>query len=384
MTQRRQKRDGLGARHANKLLLAGLVAVACYNYWLFRRDKVSLREKSDIEALPAPETWPRLPKVSVLVAAWNEEANIHRHIRSFKELRYPHKQLVLCAGGTDRTYAMAAEWAGSDVTVLEQRAGEGKQRALRRCLDSAGGKVVFLTDADCLLDDEPFERTIYPIVIGREKVCTGGSRPFPEMMTVPFVVAQAAPNLYSTFHAPTYASGLLGRNCAIDRRLLESSRGLDAPAATGTDYVLAKMVSRTGARIRHLPESRIATEYPTTVQGYLRQRRRWLRNVALHGWRFGATDEMQASLFTSLVGLAMLVLPLSTFVLGKAGIVAWLVLLTHAFLSRLRYLRFTETILGYRNTWRQVLIQVPALLLDFVAWSRPLLDYVRKDSHKVW
>lgn len=376
--------NALLVQFSGTLLLAGVAGVAWHNYRLWQRDKVLLKEKVHTVPLRPPEMWPRRPTVSVLVAAWNEEANVERHVRSFGALRYPHRELILCAGGRDRTYAVAAGLTGDRVTVLEQRLGEGKQRALRRCLERARGTVVFLTDADCLFDDDSFERTIYPVVTRRERVCTGGSRPYPEMKIVPFVVAQAVPQLYNSYHGTPYAPGLLGRNCAIDRRLLEACRGLDAPAPTGTDYVLAKTIDRAGVRIRQVPESRIATEYPITVQEYVRQRRRWLRNVALYGWRFGARDEVRASLTTSAVGLGMLALPVSAAVFGRISVVAWLVLLTHAFLSRLRYLHFATAVEGFHSTWQHVVFQIPALFLDFVAWSRPLLDYVVRGGENEW
>src|SRR5262249_44241137 len=184
--------------------------------------------------------------VSVLVAAWNEATNIDRHIQSFLELRYPNKELILCAGGGDSTYQQASRWSNAQVAVLKQQPGEGKQRSLRRCLKRAGGEVIFLTDADCMLSDEAFERTLHPVVCGVEQACSGTHRPFPEQIVKPFVTIQAASQIYSAMHGPAYSAGLSGANCAIERSLLERSGGLNVSATTGTDYVLAKMLTRAG------------------------------------------------------------------------------------------------------------------------------------------
>ena len=67
-----------------------------------------------------------LPKVSVLVAAWNEADIIREHIQSFLGLHYPNKELILCAGGEDGTYRIAREQGHTKVKVLEQQRGEGK------------------------------------------------------------------------------------------------------------------------------------------------------------------------------------------------------------------------------------------------------------------
>ena len=98
----------LANRHAGKLLVVGLVGVAFYNWRQWQKDKAFLAVRSEPEPLPPLETWPELPLVSVLVAAWNESEHIDRHIQSFLALRYPHKELVLCAGGNDDTYERAA------------------------------------------------------------------------------------------------------------------------------------------------------------------------------------------------------------------------------------------------------------------------------------
>ncbi len=289
-------------RWALPLWLVGVAAVGALNYRLWRRDKALAAARGEPEPLPPLEGWPERPLVSVLVAAWNEAAGIDAHIESFRSLRYPRVELVLCAGGDDGTYERAGRHAGPAVTVLRQRPGEGKQRALARAFAASRGEIIFLTDADCRLADEPFERTLFPLIVGGEAAATGGSRPFDEQLADPFAFSQAAAQLYAARPGPEYATGILGRNAALRRSLLAATAALDAPAATGTDYVLAKTLIAAGARIRNVPDSLMPTEYPTAAREYLRQQRRWLRNVALHGRRFGAMDEMRASLRTSLVG----------------------------------------------------------------------------------
>ncbi|MBE2234080.1 MAG: glycosyltransferase [Anaerolinea sp.] len=371
-------------RWALPLGLLGLAAVAVYNARLWPRDRAFLAARPEPQPLPPLEAWPDLPLVSVLVAAWNEAAHVERHIASFQALRYPHKELVLCAGGDDGTYALASRLAGPAVRVLRQAPGEGKQRALARAFPEARGEIIFLTDADCLLADEPFERTLWPVAAGAEQVTTGGSRPFDQQLADPFVFTQAAAPLYASLHGPEYASGILGRNCAARRALLAQTAALDAPAPTGTDYVLAKTLLATGARIRHAPESLMPTEYPTTARAYLRQQRRWLRNVALHGRRFGALDEARASLQSSLVGLAMLLWPGLGLLLSPWLLAVWGILVGQALFARLRYLSFAGAVLKRPVQPADVSWQGPLLLLDFVAWAQPLVDYLRSQDRWRW
>lgn len=365
-------------RLAWPLGLLGLIGVAAYNWRLWQQDKEALAAKADPPPLPPPEEWPALPVVTVLVAAWNEAGFIGRHIESFLALRYPRKELVLCAGGADGTYERAMPYAGPQVTVLRQRPGEGKQRALARSLPQARGEVVFLTDADCLLDDDAFERTLYPVTAGEEQVCSGSSRPLAEQMDNPFVVTQAASHLYGSLRAPDYASGLLGRNCAVRRDLLQRSRGFEAPAPTGTDYVLAKELARCGACIRHEAQSRIVTDYPEEPLSYMRQQRRWLRNLFFWGLRYRDWSHVRHAVKASFAGLVGLFMPLSTILLGRTGPVGWLLLLLHTTLARTRYVKlmFDEI--------PSPLALSRAIFADFTAWSMLWIDLLHPTRRKQW
>lgn len=385
MTGHRQ-RWGWPWRHAAERLAwtLSLLGVILYNWRRWRQDEAFLAQKGKPPPWPPPHRWRTLPPVSVLVAAWNEAENVERHIHSFLALRYPHKELILCAGGPDGTYALSRRYKGPQVTILRQRYGEGKQRALARCFSLARGDIVFLTDADCFLDDEVFERTLYPVATGEEEVCSGSSRPLAQQMNNPFVVSQAASHLYTSLHKPEYVSGLLGRNCALRRMLLQASCGLEAFAPAGTDYVLAKEVLNCGARIRAVPHSRIRTRYPDSAKRYVRQQRRWLRSVAVHGWRYGAKHEMCTSLRTSLTGAIMLLLPLVGFQARPWLLRVWSLLLLQALLARLRYLCFLSSMLERPLRVGDVVWQGPLLLLDFVAWTQPLADYVRKRNMWEW
>jgi cellulose synthase/poly-beta-1,6-N-acetylglucosamine synthase-like glycosyltransferase len=358
------------------LTLFGLIYVALTNWRSWQRDKVLLEKVKSPPLRPPLAKWPKQPIVSILVAAWNETDLIERHIESFVSLRYPHKELVLCAGGQDGTYTLAKRYEGACVRVLEQKPGEGKQRALARAFPQTKGEIIFLTDADCLLDDDTFERTLYPVASGAEQVATGGSRPLPEQLSNPFVVSQAASQLYANLRNPDYGGGLLGRNTAVHRELLARSRGLEAPAPSGTDYVLAKMLLRAGARIRQNPHSRVATRFPTTAADYMRQQRRWLRNVAIHGIHFGVVDEARAAVQTSLLAALMLLLPFAWPLVGLLALGGWLLLLSHALLARLRYRRVVTPLL--RIAWKPgPAEQLRFFVLDLLTWIQPLHDYVR-------
>jgi glycosyltransferase involved in cell wall biosynthesis len=320
----------------------------------------------------------------VLVAAWDEAEMIAEHIASFAALRYPHKEFILCAGGDDGTLRMAREHEGEGVRVLEQVAGEGKQRSLQRCLAQASGEIIFLTDADCLLDDDSFERTLQPLLCGGEQVATGASRPLARQLHHPFVIHQWCTDLYVQARQPQWSTGLLGRNCALRRDVLEGVGGFAAEVRTGTDYYLAKLVLQAGRRIRYVRDSAVATRYPETFASYWRRQSRWVRNLLLHGPAFGDQQLIRAAQSTTAIGLALLVLPLGGALAGALGarsaagwlLAVWSVALWHTFLARLRYIGFARLYRGLPVSWPVYALLPLHMFVDFVAWVAPLADRI--------
>jgi cellulose synthase/poly-beta-1,6-N-acetylglucosamine synthase-like glycosyltransferase len=367
---------------AGWLFLGGLVVVALWNWWKWRQDRALALRLRDRK--PEPVQLQATPKVSVLVAAWNEADIIQEHIKSFLRLRYPNKELILCAGGPDGTCEIARQYAGEQVVVLEQQPGEGKQRALQRCLERASGEVIFLTDADCLLSDEAFERTVAPIVDEGEFIATGVSRPLSEQRTHPFVLHRWFADVYGLTRWGRYTDGILGRNAALRRDVLEAVGGFEADVRTGTDYYLAKQVLRYGYPIRHVPDSAVETAYPETLRGYQRQQTRWLRNVVMHGLRFGAYGEAVRCVVPSILGALMVVGPVFGLLLGRVVLVVSLLAWLYVFLSRLRYIRFNEQVTGYHFP-RSGYLRLPGYMLaDFIIWTWTLLQYPFKSWRSQW
>lgn len=366
--------------YVNLLVFAGLTAgVAAVQGMRWSRDR-RLRPPECHGGVALP---PHPPKVSLLVAAWNEAALLPRHLESFKRLRYPNRELVLCAGGTDGTYALAAASRSEYVVVLEQRPGEGKQRALRQCFEHATGDLFFLTDADCELDDESFEATLAPLLHDGARAVTGGSRPLDRQMKSPFVMQQWYIDRYVRAHWGRTTDGILGRNAAFTRDAIEASGSFQYEAPTGTDYVMAKRLREAGVTILHAPTSQVASEHASDFGTYRKQQSRWLRNVVLHGIRFRVYGEAARGLAPSVLGMVMIVGtpvavwagPLSTALAAAA----WLFVI----LNRVRYVRTGERLTG--TSLGAPYWQIPLfVLIDFAVWALVLFDYPVKAIRTRW
>lgn len=362
------------------LFVLGAALIAAVNAWKWCADRaLAVRIASRTEPVPALNDY---PLVSVLVAAWNEAPVIARHIEAFQKLRYPERELILCAGGSDDTYQLASRSQPAGICVLEQRPGEGKQRALGRCLERAGGELIFLTDADCLLDDESFERTLAPLINEAAAASTGASHPLDEQRRRPFILHRWFTDVYDQAHRGATTEGILGRNAALQRAALEAVGGFQARVHTGTDYHMAKLLRQQGYPIRYARSS-VATAFASTLRAYWKQQSRWLRNVVTHGLKFRAYREVAACLLPSLVGVVMLFGALPALLLGRVFLMLWGWLWLYALFSRARYMRFGEIVTGNRFSYGYALLPI-YMAIDFAIWASILLQYPFRRGRVQW
>lgn len=368
--------------HTLDIFVGGLGLIVAHNLRRWQRDR-ELAEQLRSERARTPSLT-RTPKVSALVAAWNEGGRVDDHIRSFRSLRYPNVELILCAGGNDDTFQRAARYAGDRVVVIEQRPGEGKQRALARCFERATGEIIFLTDADCLYQDDALESLLQPLIEEGEQVATGASRPLDEQLEKLLPAYLWTIDVASTARSTRYVEGILGRNAALTRQAIDRSGGLDFPARTGTDYHLAKRLIRSGFAIRHVRTSVVPSKYPEQLGAYRRQRSRWLRNLLIHGGRYGSARDVALTLQTMLAGTLMVLAPLSAPMAGRWVLVSWAWLVAQALGSKLRYALFTARVYR-RPISARMLVGLPWLTIaDFAVWASPIYDLLSAGRREQW
>lgn len=370
-------------RHAEWLLAGGLMAAIVVNWLQWRRDK---RAVQCLGAQPTePPVLSKTPRVSILVPAWNEAANIGPCIESVLALRYPDKELVVCAGGNDGTLGIAQRYAGSSVIVLEQYQGEGKQRALQRCFERATGEIIFLTDADCLLDDDCFERTLAPLITDGEDAATGSRRPLNRQLGSALVAYQWSHHVYLEGTLPEYVDALYGINAVVRHEVLERIGEFTAEAPIGTDYHLCRQLLAAGYHIRFVRDSRVQTAYRVTLPGYWRQQSRWFRNRFVHGLSFRAWSQVLGCLRAGLAALFMLGVPLTGGLGRKPLWYLWVAAVCHLILSQARFTQFAQLYGGLRlaRRWQYVLF-APYMIVGWIAMARGLVDSLLPSRRGKW
>jgi len=276
--------------------------------------------------VPAWKPPPDAPLVSFLVPSWNGGPNVEAFVKSFGSLSYPNKELVLAVGGDDGSLAAARACAGQSVVVLEQRAGEGKQASLQRCLEASHGSILYLSDIDCRPSDDAVHALLAELIEDRADAVTGPSRPLDAQLDDAFVRVQWAVERATQPATPSTTQGLLGRNAAVGRDALLAARAFTVEVPSGTDYTLAKELLRSGTTITFVPGAPMPTEYPEQWRTYVRKQARWIRNVATLAPKYGEVSEQRAAAVTIALPFAIGALLL----LGSAGLGAALVIASFA------------------------------------------------------
>ena len=359
-------------QHTGKLLGLGMAWLGRKFYRQWHDDKNEIAQKPFPAPVPPFTQWPSRPHVSLLVAAWNEEAYLEGFLDSFANLGYPNKELILVAGGSDKTVELAQKWAGPQIKVLQQIPGEGKFNALHRNLSQASGSVILLTDADCLLTSAHVERLIYPIISGKAQATTGPFRPLSSTQFAhPFIWVQWATISYShrSFGSTQpYVPFMIGPNCAITRSLLEVCwAGIDR-APIELDRHLALSAQRMGQQILYVKGSDVNTDYHVSLLRYILQRSRWHRTSVILHYEFGDRRWIRIiqNSIKSTVMLCLLLLPL---LLGPVGVVICILLWARSFRRYLHALlyfhRDEQSKLSSRHLWAAFKL----MIADFIAWA---------------
>ncbi|WP_310392218.1 glycosyltransferase [Hymenobacter sp.] len=243
-------------------------------------------------AVPAGSP-PATCRVSILLAARDEELALPRCLASLRALDYPAELLEILVGddaSTDRTAAVAAAamrgWAGRfRIIPIVEPMGEarGKANVLAHLAREATTDFFFITDADIavpptwiaalLAHAAPDVGTVTGITAVR------GPRVFDQLQGLDWLLSLSLVQVVSDGGRPVTA---MGNNMLVIRAAYEVTGGYEAlPFSVTEDFALFKAVVAAGYGFRHAfsPAARADSLPVPTWSGLLKQRRRWLRGV---------------------------------------------------------------------------------------------------------
>lgn len=262
------------------LIFCGLTLLSNVLMYLifFRRESPGL----------APKIW---PKVSVLVAARNEENNIAACLDSLLAQQYSGVLEILVGDdkSTDKTLEIAEAYAKNDGRLkaipIWENLGEarGKSNVLAQLAKKAGGEFLLITDADMRHPADWAENMVlkalqgYDLVTGFTVVHGGGL--FASFQRMDWTLALGMVKVASDGGLGVTA---MGNNMLISQKAYQSTGGYEKlPFSITEDFQLYRELRKKGGRTLNsvCPEVKAYTEPAFDFRGLLHQRKRWMRGA---------------------------------------------------------------------------------------------------------
>ncbi|HEX8427416.1 glycosyltransferase [Hymenobacter sp.] len=243
-------------------------------------------------ARPAPVSTQARPRVSILIAARNEEATIERCLTSLTHLNYPAELLeILIAddASTDNTAAIVAHFIEDKpqfrLLSVRHRLGtaRGKSNALAHLCRAATTNYFLLTDADMALAPDWVQTMLAATETDNVGVVTGittaNSNVFGRLQGLDWLFGLNLIRLLSDAGVPVTS---VGNNMLVTRKAYESIGGYEALAFSITeDLQLFSRIVAQGWGFRNLCDPRVlgVTVPQPTMRHLLWQRKRWMKGA---------------------------------------------------------------------------------------------------------
>ena len=253
-----------------------------------------------LDRRPQRKTVSHYPDICVLVACYNEAANIQDTLKSLAAQDYPGdlEVVVIDDGSTDETvlltHVAAREFTRPRfrISLLRQPENRGKAAALNRGLADTRQALVVTVDGDSWLRSDALRKIVERFlsdppttvaVAGAVLVRNSRDNWLTKAQEWDYFHGIAAVKRVQSMYQGTLVAQ--GAFSIYTRQALEQVGGW--PECVGEDIVLSWAMLKTGARLGYCEEACLFTKVPDTLKQFARQRQRWSRGLmeafARHG-----------------------------------------------------------------------------------------------------
>ena len=242
-----------------------------------------------------PERRPSLhyPGVTLLVAAYNEEAGIGATLASIAALNYPGRveALVLNDGSTDRTVSAFEKAVNAlcfshniIVHLLDFQRNRGKAAVLNSGLEAATYDLVCTIDGDSRLRSDSLTEIVERYLCDPPGTAAVAGAVLVRNSRASLITAaqewdyfhgiSAVKRMQSMYHGTLVAQGAF----SIYRKdVLREVGGW--PESVGEDIVMTWSMLQKGYRVGYAEDAIVFTDAPATFRQFYQQRKRWSRGL---------------------------------------------------------------------------------------------------------
>lgn len=268
--------DVLLAFFAGYPLVTSIIWVTTTLFFVFRW------EKEDPTRVPIDRSF--APPVSVLIPAYNEEAEIAATLEAVVAIDYPGLDIIVINDGSkDRTVERVMPFVrAGTVRLIDKQVNEGKALALNDAMPMARGDILLIIDADAQPEPDIIWRMLPHFRGGRVAAVTGNPR------------VRNVDNFLTRLQAIEFTSiiSMLRRSQRIWGRIVTVSGVVAAfrknalfmvdgfsPEMLTEDIEVTWKLQRRFFDVRYEPMAIVWMTVPSTVTALFRQRLRWARGL---------------------------------------------------------------------------------------------------------
>ena len=294
-------------------------------------------------------------KISILIAARNEEANIARCLTSIDQLNFPKSNFEILIGddgSTDATAEIIKSYICNKpefkyILIDRQLVNlKGKANVLAHLAQVADGEYYFFCDADIAVNTEwlnamsaEFSKKT-GVVVGVTRMNTNNF--FADLLSLEWMQAMLITRFFSLFKIPITG---LGNNMAVSRKAYEAIGGYEKLGfSVVEDYSLFMAVVKKGFEFEMCYKTEVLSysEPLDSFKAWVAQRTRWMQGVMLSTWTTQALLILTALLVPFLVLLAI----------WQPVLAFWLFLAHYSFVTLLSII--SVVILRQKDLWKSI------------------------------
>jgi glycosyltransferase involved in cell wall biosynthesis len=239
------------------------------------------------------------PKVSVIIAARNEEQNLAHLLSDISEQSYP-QELIECIvvddHSTDGTVSSISSLLGVKVVSLPKSL-EGKKQAVKLGIESSSGEILLFTDADCRVSIRWIETIVSffaerkPLMVLAPVLATSKSR-IGKCLELEWMSLQASTAGSVGAGYPVMCNAA---NLAFARQAIPNILSIydNNNIKSGDDmFALIALKRQSPGSVQYLKsrDALVVTSLPTSLRTFLHQRTRWAAKAKFYNdWQINLT-----------------------------------------------------------------------------------------------
>ena len=226
------------------------------------------------------------PPVTVLIAAYNEAANIETTLRSIASQRFPGavETIVIDDGSMDGTADVVRKCDVPGVRLVVQPQNTGKAAALNRGLAETHHALVITVDADSWLHPDALRLLVREYLNGQPQTAAVAGAVFVNNARSSWVTRlqywDYFQGIAATKRTQAAYGGTLVAQGAFSLYRTEILREMGGwPAGVGEDIVVTWAILQRGFYVGYAEDAICLTRVPESLGSLVRQRARWARGM---------------------------------------------------------------------------------------------------------